>query len=256
LVGHTQEEPVKRSVRRHIEHAVNTTWSKNPKRRAGMVGALLLFPDDAFADAPTWHPGEGFENCTGYSWLRSNGDGTATAVVAGVGPKELPAHDGGVWTEEEVWTVTAPEERLLNVSSLWDKPHRISWMFNEPDAQIHREPYATHPVAAVDDYWEHFDNTWGFTPFTLECGANPLGDGRRWLLLTSEPGIDNIPDERDLLNVTHTLATLFNAEVRIYPYDPANRRVKGPIGMQIFHGPLALNPIKDALTTLTTPEHP
>lgn len=241
---------MKRSLRRHIEHAVNSTWSKNPKGRAGMVGALLLFPDDAFADAPAWHPGEGFENCTGYSWLRSHGDGTATAVVVGVGPKERPAYDGGVWTEEEVWTVTAPEERLLEVSSLWDKPHRITWMLDEPDAEIHREPYAPHPVTAVDDYWEHFEDTWGFRPFTLEYGRNPLGEGRRWLLLTSEPGWDNIPDESDLHYVTHTLAALFGAEVRVYPYDRHQRRVKGPIDMQIFHTPLALKPIKAALTNL------
>lgn len=244
---------MKRSLRRRIEHSVNATWGKNPKGRAGMVGALLLFPDAAFADAPSWHPGEGFENCTGYSWLRSNGDGTATAVVAGVGPKERPAYDGGVWTEEEVWTVTAPEERLLEVSSLWDKPHRITWMLDEPGAVVHREPYAAHPVAAADAYWERFEKTWGFVPFTLEYGRNPLGDGRRWLLLTSEPGWDNIPDEADLLKVTCTLADLFGAEVRVYRYNPARRQVNGPIERQIFHTPLALKPIIAALNNLGRP---
>jgi hypothetical protein len=242
---------MKRSLRRRIERAVNKTWTTDTTAyRAGMVGALLLFPDDAFADAPTWHPGPGFENCTGHSWLRSNGDGTATAVVAGVGPKELPAYDGGVWTEEEVWTVTADEERLLEVSSLWDKPHRISWMLDEEGAQIHREPYATHPVAAVESYWERFEQTWGFAPFTLECGRNPLGEGRRWLLLTAEPGFDNIPDEVDLLNVTGALADIFGAKVRVYSYDRARRRVNGPIERQIFHGPLALEPIISALESL------
>lgn len=241
---------MKRSLRRHIERAVNSTWGNNPKGRAGMVGTLLIFPNDAFADAPSWHPGEDFEDCTGHSWLRSNGDGTATAVVAGVGPKELPALDGGVWTEEEVWTVTAPEDRLLEVSSLWDKPHRITWMLDEPGAVIHREPYAPHPAADADAYWERFEKIWGFTPFTLEYGRNPLGGSRRWLLLTSEPGWDNIPDEADLLNATHVLADLFSAEVRTYRYNYARRQVNGPIEQQIFHTPLALRPITTALKNL------
>ncbi|MER0477051.1 hypothetical protein ABR737_01530 [Streptomyces sp. Edi2] len=142
---------MQRSLRRHIERAVNKTLTPDSTAYGvGMAGVLLLFPDDAFADAPTWHPGSGFENCLAYSWLRSNGDGTATAVVAGVGPKERPAYDGGEWTEAEVWTVTANEERLLDVSSLWDNPHRITWMLDEEGAEIQREPYATHPIAAVE----------------------------------------------------------------------------------------------------------
>ena len=244
---------MKRSLRRHIERSVNATRGKNPKFRAGMVGALLIFPDNAFADAPSWHPGEGFKNCTSHSWLRSHGAGIATAVVAGVGPKERPAYHGGAWTEEEVWTVMAPEERLLEVSSLWDKPHRITWMLDEPGVVIHREPYAIHPVAAVDAYWRQFEKTWGFTPFTLVDGRNPLGDGRRWLLLTSVPGWDNLPDETDLLNVTHTLAGLFGAEVRVYRYNPARRQVNGPIQRQIFHTPLALTPIITATNNLGRP---
>ncbi|MGW1007466.1 hypothetical protein ACWDBD_44115 [Streptomyces sp. NPDC001118] len=244
---------MKRSLRRNIERAVNQSWVGPDAHRSGWAGVLLLFPDDAFADAPTWHPGPGFENCLAYSWLRSNGDGTATAVVAGVGPKEMPAYDGGVWTEEEVWTVTADEERLLEVSSLWDKPHRITWMFYEEGAQIHREPYATHPIAAVESYWENFEKVWGFQPFTLEYGRNPLGEGRHWLLLTAEPGWDNIPDEVDLLRVSHTLARAFNAKARVYSYDRARRELNGPIERAGLHGPLALKPIMEALDTLGRP---
>ncbi|WP_432139956.1 hypothetical protein [Streptomyces sp. bgisy154] len=244
---------MKRSLRRNIERAVNQSWAGPDAHRSGWAGVLLLFPDDAFADAPTWHPGPGFENCLAYSWLRSNGDGTATAVVAGVGPKEMPAYDGGVWTEEEVWTVTADEERLLEVSSLWDKPHRITWMFYEEGAQIHREPYVTHPIAAVESYWENFEKVWGFQPFTLEYGRNPLGEGRHWLLLTAEPGWDNIPDEVDLLRVSHTLARAFNAKARVYSYDRARRELNGPIERAGLHGPLALKPIMEALDTLGRP---
>ncbi|MFF8786923.1 hypothetical protein [Streptomyces sp. NPDC015125] len=242
---------MQRSLARKIDRAVNKTWSADPNSwRAGMVGALLIFPDGAFADAPTWHPGPGFEPCTGYSWLRSNGDGTATAVVGGVGPKERPAFDGGVWTEAEVWTVTADEELLLEVSSLWDKPHRITWMLDEEGAEIHREPYANHPLAAVDAYWDRFERTWGFSPFTLEDGSNPLGDGRRWLLLTAEPGWGNIPDEVDLLRVSSALADIFGAKVRVYSYNRARRDVNGPIRRQGVHGPLAMKPIISALKCL------
>ena len=244
---------MKRSLRRNIERAVNKSWAGPDAYRSGLAGVLLIFPDDAFPDAPTWHPGPGFENCLTYSWLRSNGDGTATAVVAGVGPKERPAYDGGEWTEEEVWTVTADEERLLEVSSLWDKPHRITWMLDEEGAQIHREPYATHPVAAVVAYWERFEKIWGFRPYTLEYGRNPLGEGRNWLLLTGEPGWANIPNEVDLLRVSHTLARIFNAEARVYSYDRARRELNGPIERAGLHGPLALKPIITALDNLGRP---
>ncbi|MFE2640230.1 hypothetical protein ACFXKF_36700 [Streptomyces scopuliridis] len=243
---------MQRSLRRHIERAVNKSWNADSTAYGvGMAGVLLLFPDDAFADAPTWHPGPGFENCLSYSWLRSNGDGTATAVVAGVGPKERPGRDGGEWTEEEVWTVTADEETLLNVSSLWDKPHRITWMLDEAGAQIHREAYATHPVAAVETYWENFEKTWGFQPHTLEYGTNPLGEGRRWLLLTGEAGYDNIPSEVDLLRVSTTLARIFNAKARVYSYDRARRDLRGPISR--VPSALGLRPIIDALHTLARP---
>ncbi|MEY9842478.1 hypothetical protein [Streptacidiphilus sp. EB103A] len=241
---------MKRSLRRNIERAVNETYGTGV-HRAGMAGVLLLFPKDAFADMPTaWHPGEAFENVLAYTWLRDNGDGTATAVVAGVWPKERPALDGGEWTEPEVWTVTADRQVLEDTSSLGDKPQRITWMLDVPGAHIVREPYATHPVAAVEAYWERFEKDWGFVPNELEYGKNPLGPGRRWLMLTSEPGFANIPNEDELLRIATILIRRFNAEARVYSYNIARREMNGPLKRSGLYGPLNLVPIARALERL------
>ncbi|MFG2847451.1 hypothetical protein ACGF12_30425 [Kitasatospora sp. NPDC048296] len=215
---------MKRSLRRHVQHAVRRTWNpRSFKYGNGAAAALVVFPRGAFADAPTWHPGQGFTSCLEGSWLRSNADGTATAVVTGVGPKERPAHDGGPWTEPEVWTVTAGKELLLSISSLWDKPHRISWMADEPGAAISREPYATHPQAAVEAYWEAFEHQWGFTPTSVPGTAE-----RRYLLLSCKPGWADLPNEVDLMKTSRALARHFGATVRVYPYSPSRRALGGP----------------------------
>ncbi|MFB7378581.1 hypothetical protein ACFC6U_27905 [Kitasatospora purpeofusca] len=215
---------MKRTLHRHVQRAARRTWNPHRHRYGnGMVAALVIFPREAFADGPLWHPGPGFTRCLDNSWLRTNTDGTATAVVTGVGPKELPALDGGPWTEPEVWTVTAEEDLLLTVSSLWDKPHRISWMNREPGATVHREAYTSHPQAAVDTYWEAFEETWGFVPTAL-----PGTTEHRYLLLSCDPGWENLPNEVDLANTALTLARRFGAKVRVYPYDPARQELGGP----------------------------
>lgn len=221
---------MKRSLRRHIWSAVNETWGKNPSYNAGTTGVLLTFGPDAFADAPVWSPGADFELCTDWSWLRSNGDGTATAVVAGVGPKERPALDGGEWTEPEVWTVTADEETLRDTSSLWDKPHRISWMLDVEGAQVHREPYDGHPAAAVHRFWEEFEQTWGFRPRQRGFyGDYPLGRDKSWLMLSCVPGVAHLPNEVDLLRASLFLARKFNAKARVYSWNPGRQQLNGPL---------------------------
>ncbi|MFE1190215.1 hypothetical protein [[Kitasatospora] papulosa] len=144
-----------------------------------LVEVEHVFPAGAFADAPApWTPGEDFAVVTGGVWLRKNADGTQTAVVAGVGPKELPAADGGKWTEEEIWTVTSADPDVF--AWLDDKAHRVTWALGREDVEITREPYAGHPVEAHDDYWHAFQLHHGFTP-TLRT------DGRYALTLACAP---------------------------------------------------------------------
>ncbi|MCM2430983.1 hypothetical protein [Streptomyces sp. RKAG337] len=223
---------MKRTLRRNIERAINQSW--NPRRydTRGRVTVVLSFPEDAFPDAPHWSPGPDFEATAGqYAWLRDNADGTSTAVVAGVGPKERPAADGGPWTEPEVWTATAPSDcTFMDSGALWDKPHRITWLLDEPDAVIHREPYAGHPSAAVHDYWDAFDKRWGFTPRRMNRGQYPYADRRRWVALHAEPGWDNLPNEQELLKAAVLLARTFGAKAKAYGYDPQLRTTRDPIG--------------------------
>jgi hypothetical protein len=211
---------MKRSLRRHIEHAINQTWPRH-----GDVTIAILFPQAAFPHAPTWTPGPDFHPTAGeYAWRRDNPDGTVTAVVAGVPPKEMPALDGGPWTEPEVWTVTAPATNpFMDSGSLWDKPHRITWTLDDPDAVIHRAPYHSHPAATVSRYWETFETTWGFRPRTLECGQHPFSEGTRWLALTCQPGWADEPGEDDLLNITVDICRRFGAKARVYPWKPRMR---------------------------------
>ncbi|GAA3087520.1 hypothetical protein GCM10020000_87950 [Streptomyces olivoverticillatus] len=156
--------------------------------------AELIFPERTFADAPApWSPGPGFAELLPGSWLRDNADGTWTGAVAGVGPKELPAADGGPWTEEEVWTVTAADRDVF--AHLDNKPHRITWALGRADVEITREPYAAHPQAAVDEYWHVFYRRFGFRPdrradgryaLTLACAPNSRqGTTRRLTLACS-----------------------------------------------------------------------
>ncbi|MFF4205518.1 hypothetical protein ACFYZ8_33270 [Streptomyces sp. NPDC001668] len=178
-----------RSLTRQILRAARQTPdSAEPFRH--LVEVDLFFGEAAFADAPEpWSPGAGFVEVMGGAWLRGNADGTQTAVVAGVGPKELPAADGGPWTEEEVWTVTSADPDVF--AYLDDKPHRVTWAFGRLDVEIVREPYATHPQAAVDAYWEKFYRKWWFLPelredgrhsVTLGCAPNDSWEHGPWPL--------------------------------------------------------------------------
>jgi hypothetical protein len=210
---------VKRSLRRKIERAVNETWNPRREHPRGEVTVVVSFPETAFPDAPQWHPGPGFETTAGsgaeYAWLRDNGDGTLTVVVAGVGPKERPAADGGPWTEPEVWTATAPVDcSFMDSAAMWDKPHRITWLLDEPEAVIRREPYAGHPAAAMHDYWEAFRQKWGFVPGRMNRGRYPFADRRRFVVLHAVPGHWRLPNEAELLKATMLLGSVFK---RILP---------------------------------------
>lgn len=213
---------MKRSLRRHIERAINATW---PRR--GEVTVALLFPDTAFPDAPTWHPGPGFETTVeNHAWRRDNNDGTTTAVVTNVGPKQHPSLTGGTWTDPEVWTVTAPSCHIvMDSGALWDKPHRITWTLDDPQAVIHRQPYQTHPTATVHAYWQAFENTWGFQPRIFEYGTPAFGEGRRWIALTCQPGWANLTGEDDLLEAAVTICRRFGAKARVYPWSPSLRGI-------------------------------
>ncbi|MFE0356471.1 hypothetical protein ACFW2K_22795 [Streptomyces nigra] len=163
-----------------------------------LVEVEHVFSREAFADAPApWSPGDDFAEVMGGVWLRSNSDGTQTAVVTGVGPKQLPAADGGDWTDEEVWTVTTADADVF--AWLDDKPHRVTWALGRSDVVIEREPYVGHPHEAVSDYWHRFYLRHWFTPerradgrygVTLACAPNdswfsgpwPLADASSRLL--------------------------------------------------------------------------
>lgn len=223
---------MKRSLRRHIEAAVNQTWNPRRSDRRGQVAVVLSFPGDAFPDAPRWSPGPDFTpTADEYAWLRDNGDGTSTAVVAEVGPKELPGLDGGEWTDPEVWTATAPNDNIFMASgAMWDKPHRITWLLDEPSAVVDRELYSTHPSADVHAYWEDFEERWGFFPRRIHRGEFPFADRRRFVVLHAEPGCAYLPNEVQLLDIAVMLMRTFGAKARAYAYDPQRRNTRDPMG--------------------------
>ncbi|MFJ2110603.1 hypothetical protein ACIOEX_01520 [Streptomyces sp. NPDC087850] len=218
---------MKRSLRRHIKRAINQTRPTH-----GNVTTVIVFPADAFADAPEWNPGPGFKaTIDEYALRRDNQDGTVTAIVSAAGPKELPAHHGGQWTEPEVWTVTAPASNCIMRSYVFeDKPNSITWLADDPDAVIHREPYHGHPAAAVHAYWEAFETGSGFWPQLLVDGRQPYGAGRRWVALTFEPrwaGRPGEPTVGDLLEAVVSICRRYGAKVRVYPWRPGARN--GPV---------------------------
>ncbi|MEV7891582.1 hypothetical protein ACWD3I_25085 [Streptomyces sp. NPDC002817] len=157
---------------------------------AHLVEVEHVFSREAFADAPApWSPGDDFAEVTGGAWLRDNGDRTQTAVVTDIGPRQLPAADGGKWTDEEVWTVTTADADVF--AWLDDKPHRVTWALGRPDVTIEREPYAGHPHEAVADYWNRFYLRHWFTPesradgrygLTLACAPNDSWHSGPWRL--------------------------------------------------------------------------
>ncbi|MFS0691704.1 hypothetical protein [Streptomyces nitrosporeus] len=228
---------MKRSLRRRIERTINQSWKTTDRSDRGTVGVALIFPPNAFADAPTWTPGPGFralnnEGATNTAFVRDNGDGTETVVVGGIGPAQRPGMDGGPWTEEEVWTVTAPVDDF-DGCGLGNNTQGITWMLDRPRAVIHRERYATHPLATVEAYWENFKEVWGFLPSgeLRWYGGWPFGEGREWAYLVCRPvWASEEENEVALLEDVVTLARLFSAEVRVYPYDLQKREIAGPLG--------------------------
>lgn len=226
---------MKRSLRRHIECAINRTWTTGHRFDRGTVGVALLFPRDAFVDSPTWTPGPGFralnnDGPANSSFLRDNGDGTQTVVVPGL-LAEGTSKDGGPWTEEEVWTVTAPIDDF-DICGLGNAAHGITAMLRVPSAAITREEYATHPLAAVDAYWEEFERTWGFLPCGEHQGQGwPFGQDRAWAYFICHPeNAWESDDETALLEVTVRIARHFGAKVKVYPYNLAARTLTGPLG--------------------------
>lgn len=151
-----------RSLTRNVLRAARQA-GQGKRPRTCFLEAEHVFPAAAFADAPApWNPGPGFTEVAGGAWIRDNADGTQSAVVTGVGPKQLPAADGGEWTEEEVWTVTSADPSAF--AWLGDKPHRVTWALGREDVEIVREPYAGHPAQAYQDYWHRFYLAHWFTP--------------------------------------------------------------------------------------------
>ncbi|GLF99940.1 hypothetical protein [Streptomyces yaizuensis] len=181
-----------RSLTRNIISAARRT-PDSTEPFTHLVEVEHLFPATAFADAPArWTPGEGFTEVAGGAWLRVNADGTRTAVVTGVGPKELPAADDGTWTGEEVWTVTSADPGVF--TWLGDKPHRITRALGREDAEIVREPYEGHPAEAGETYWYSFGLKHGFTPvqradgrysLTLACAPNASWWNGPWRLVSA-----------------------------------------------------------------------
>ncbi|MFD7556476.1 hypothetical protein ACFV9E_18300 [Streptomyces sp. NPDC059835] len=179
-----------RSLTRNIIGAARRT-PDSAEPFTHLVEVEHVFPDSAFADAPArWTPGADFTEVAGGAWLRENADGTRTAVVTGVGPKQLPAADGGTWTKEEVWTVTSADPDVF--AHLDDKPHRITWALGREDVEIVREPYEGHPAEAWEEYWYAFQLRHRFTParrtdgrytLTLACAPNGTWWEGPWPLL-------------------------------------------------------------------------
>ncbi|MFI7089495.1 hypothetical protein ACIBUR_38655 [Streptomyces anulatus] len=175
-----------RSLTRQILRAAARTPQDGERPFRHVVEVEHVFPPGSFADAPApWTPGSDFTEQANGAWLRDNGDGTQTAVVTGVGPKQLPAADGGTWVEEEVWTVTTADSEVF--AWLDDKAHRVTWALGRPDVEIARTSYSGHPHEGHADYWHEFQMEHGFTPalrpdgryvLTLACSVSHTNDDR------------------------------------------------------------------------------
>lgn len=169
-----------RSLTRQILRAAARTPRNGEQPFRHLVEVEHVFPAGCFADAPApWTPGSDFTEQANGAWLRDNSDGTQT----GVGPKRLPAADGGTWTEEEVWTVTTADSEVF--AWLDDKAHRVTWALGRPEVEIARTSYSGHPHEAYADYWHEFQMEHGFTPavradgryvLTLACSVSHTDD--------------------------------------------------------------------------------
>ncbi|MFF7250499.1 hypothetical protein ACFZBU_42290 [Embleya sp. NPDC008237] len=201
---------MKRSLDRHLIRAIGQTRRDDHPFTHG-IHARVTFPDKTFADAPApWHPGPGFDEQTNGSWLRDNGDGTLTGVVCGIGPKEMPSHDGGPWTKEEVWTMTSPNPD--HFAYLDDKPHRLTWHVGNPDVTVVREPYPGHPFALHALYWDTFKDRYGFTP--QRCPADHGGNYHTDLICAPETWNER-HDASDIRTAVLWLSRELDARARI-----------------------------------------
>ncbi|MEV8336486.1 hypothetical protein [Streptomyces niveus] len=225
---------MKRSLRRRIERRINQSWTTGFRYDRGTLGLVLIFPEEAFAEAPRWTPGPGFralnnDGITNTAFIRDNGDGTQTVVVPDI-QAEGPATDGGPLPDTEVWTVTAPVDDF-DGTGLGNSVHGITFMRHVPNAVIKRERYTTHPLAAVEAYWHEFERTWGFLPSGEHRGEGwPFGQGREWAYFICRPqGARPERDEVALLNAALRIARHFGAKVRVYPYNLQARTITGPL---------------------------
>ncbi|MEW2434228.1 hypothetical protein AB0952_08605 [Streptomyces caniferus] len=213
-----------RSLTRNIIRAARRTPDSDQGFRH-LVQVEHTFPGDTFTDAPApWSPGEGFTEVAGGAWLRRNSDGTQTAVVTDVGPKQLPAADGGVWTEEEVWTVTSADSEVF--AWLDDKPHRVTWALGRADVEIVREPFTGHPHETEAHYWHEFYTRHWFMPELRT-------DGRYGLTLACAPNDSWELGPRPLADACGRLMAAFGgrAVVRNVVADDADWRTPAPVSL-------------------------
>ncbi|MFD8563133.1 hypothetical protein ACFV1N_38160 [Streptosporangium canum] len=196
---------------------------------AGTVALLAIFPDEAFRNAPTWSPGDAFHPIQEErSWIYRRPDSRIEGVAV-VWPKEQPAHDGGPWTQDEVWHVLFPSSGAY-VGDLWDKAHRMSWLARDPaDSRIiSRTPISQHPLRHALHYWEEFEDRHGFYPRLLDHGAVLLGSDRRWLSLKYSPHRDRYTGLEEFIATAGWLHRRFDARIHIYPWNPQTRRTASP----------------------------
>ncbi len=239
----------KRAFRRRLVNAVSQSWNAVGDMDRGSFGVALLFPDGAFADAPTWTPGPGFralnnERPNNDAFVRDNGDGTQTVVVAGV-RAEGPGLDGGPWVDDEVWTVTAPVDDF-DGCGLGNNPMGITFMRSRPGAVIEREPYEGHPLTVIDAYWTAFEQRWGFIPvgqIHAQGGAYgnvwPFAEKQLWAYFIHTPLFVRDGERgADLIRTVTTLVDRFGAQTRVYAYDSAQRTINGPLGQTWYRADL------------------
>lgn len=220
-----------RAITQNILAAYNTTAGQD-HHDAGTVTILAAFPRDAFAHAPDWSPGPGFRTCIEQrSWMRERDNGRVEAVAIVWPRTSQPAWDGSTWGDgNEVWHVEIPRDDFPGVGELYDKPHRVGWLGDpgyDGDGQIiSRAPLVDHPLGRVHAWWNGFEDHYGFTPRLLDYDEPLLASGRQWLTLHSQLYPDN--GLRRLSNAAVWLHRQFGAEIRVYPWNEAQRETTNP----------------------------
>jgi hypothetical protein len=153
-------------------------------------------------------------------------------AVAVVYPRgNQPAWDGSSeWSGDEVWHVLLPRDSFPSIGDLHDKPHRVGWLgdpgYKDGGQILNRTALANHPLGAVHAWWDGFYDVYGFTPNLLEVGEPLLESGRMWLSLSNLP----VPSRglNWLIEAAVWLHERFGAEIRVYPWDPAQRDTTSP----------------------------